>query len=153
AFWCYRASNPICDRGAPTICSRAVRENAHFVRKKFLMMRRVSLLACVLVLVVGIGAGARAQTGFDRQGGDYMRFAVPSGDREICATRCDQETRCRAWTFSYPPETTNAVAICWLKNKVTPRIADNCCVTGVKGGSVAEPHSNEFEFAIDRSGG
>ena len=45
---------------------------------------------------------ARAQTGFDRPGGDYARFTVPSGDPAVCSARCDRDARCRAWTFSYP---------------------------------------------------
>ena len=41
-------------------------------------------------------------TGFDRPGGDYARFVVPSGDPAVCAARCERDGRCRAWTFSYP---------------------------------------------------
>ena len=111
-----------------------------------------SILLTSLMLIVGLAADSRAQTGFDRRGGDYSRFVVPSGDPEVCAARCEREQRCRAWTFSYP-ETAGANAICWLKSTVTPRIENSCCVSGVKGGNVAEPHKDSIEYAIDRFGG
>ena len=111
-----------------------------------------SILLMGLVLIIGMAADALAQTGFDRRGGDYARFVVPTGDPEHCAARCEREQRCRAWTFSYP-ETAGANAICWLKSTVTPRVEDQCCVSGVKGGNVAEPRKDAIEYAIDRFGG
>jgi hypothetical protein len=54
---------------------------------------------------------ARAQTGFDRPGGDYARFTVQSGDPEVCSARCERDARCRAWTFSYPGTAASAAAI------------------------------------------
>src|SRR4029079_3254756 len=64
-----------------------------------------------------------AQSGFDRPGGDYARFTIPSGDPAVCAARCDRDNRCRAWTFSYPGTAAlggSERATCWLKSKVTP---------------------------------
>jgi len=55
-----------------------------------------------LMLMAFVATPARAQTGFDRPGGDYSRFTVPSGDPEVCSARCERDGRCRAWTFSYP---------------------------------------------------
>ncbi|MEI9803753.1 MAG: PAN domain-containing protein [Pseudolabrys sp.] len=57
-----------------------------------------------------------------------------------------------AWAFSFP-RSENAHAMCWLKNKVTPRTEDRCCVSGVRGAGVIEPRLGTNEFAIDRSGG
>ena len=115
------------------------------------MIRFFSMLAGCLMLLAGMLMQARAQSGFDRVGGDYSRFVVPSGDPKICAARCEREGRCRAWTFSYP-KTAGANALCWLKSEVKPLVADACCISGVKGGSVVEPHKDSFEFAIDRFG-
>ena len=56
---------------------------------------------CGLALAV-MATVMHAQSGFDRPGGDYARFTVPSGDPAVCAARCDRDARCRAWTFSYP---------------------------------------------------
>ena len=95
---------------------------------------------------------AMAQTGFDRPGGDYTSFPVRSGDPAACAARCEREGRCRAWSFSYPLTAVNH-AVCWLKSSVTPRVENNCCISGVRGAAVAEPRNETAEFAIDRQGG
>ncbi len=99
---------------------------------------------------------AQAQSGFDRPGGDYARFAIPTGDPALCAARCDRDGRCRAWTFSYPG--TVAIggtpnAMCRLKNRVTPPIANPCCVSGVKGAGLVETRRGPVEMSIDRYGG
>lgn len=106
-----------------------------------------------LVLAVFAAAGpAQAQSGFDRRGGDYTSFNIRNGDPAVCAARCERDARCRAWSFSYP-RTENALAICWLKNRVPPRVEDKCCVSGVRGAGVIEPRKEAAEFAIDRLGG
>jgi hypothetical protein len=105
--------------------------------------------------VVAAGA-ALAQTGFDRPGGDYFRFVVPTGDPAVCAARCDREGRCRAWTFSYPGTVAiggSNSAYCWLKSEVKPRVENQCCVSGVKGGGVAEMRPGPIESSVDRTGG
>lgn len=108
-----------------------------------------TMLAWVLLATVGV---AQAQTGFDRRGSDYLKFEVRSGDPADCATRCERDGRCHAWSFSFPrPD--NAVAVCWLKNRVPPPVADSCCVSGVRGAAVMEPRKGPIEFAIDRLGG
>jgi len=111
---------------------------------------RCILLAVLLALLAALPA--QAQTGYDRRGGDYTSFQIRNGDPVVCATRCERDARCRAWSFSYP-RTENALAICWLKNRVTPRIEDKCCISGVRGAGVIEPRRGPIEFSIDRSGG
>jgi hypothetical protein len=99
---------------------------------------------------------ARAQTGFDRPGGDYARFTVPSGDPQVCSARCDRDARCRAWTFSYPGTAAlggSNVATCWLKNQVKPLVENRCCASGIKGGALVEMRPGPVENAIDRIGG
>ena len=89
-----------------------------------------------IVLAAGAWTSANAQNGFDRPGGDYSRFVVPSGDPAVCAARCDREGRCRAWTFSYPGQAASGgttSAVCWLKSEVKPAVENNCCVSGIKG--------------------
>ena len=116
------------------------------------MRRLVSLLGALAMAVAALQATAQAQTGFDRRGGDYSNFPVRTGDPALCAARCEREARCRAWSFSYP-RTANTVAICWLKAQVSPRVEDNCCVSGVRGAGVVEPRKGPLEFSIDRVGG
>ena len=112
---------------------------------------RVGWLAGLLIVLATLGH-AHAQVGFDRMGGDYSSFPLRSGDPAQCAARCERDARCHAWAFSYPV-TENAVAICWLKSRVPPRVAASCCVSGVRGAGVTEPHAEAIEFGIDRIGG
>jgi hypothetical protein len=105
-----------------------------------------------LLIVLAALNPARAQVGFDRFGSDYINFPLRSGDPAQCAARCERDTRCRAWAFSYPV-TENPVAVCWLKSRVPPRVAAGCCVSGVRGAGVIEPRSDPIEFGIDRFGG
>ena len=43
--------------------------------------------------------------------------------------------------------------MCWLKNRVTKRVEDSCCVSGVRGAGVVENKGGPVEFSIDRTGG
>jgi hypothetical protein len=112
------------------------------------------LRACLVLLALLMAplAPAQAQVGFDRPGGDYTSFVLRSGDPAQCASRCERDSRCRAWAFSYPV-TENGNAICWLKSRVLPRFPTTCCVSGVRGAGVIEPRSDPIEFGIDRYGG
>jgi PAN domain-containing protein len=109
----------------------------------WLLMAFVSALANV---------GAHAQVGFDRPGGDYTSFIVKPADPTQCASRCEHDSHCHAWSFSYPI-TENTNALCWLKSEVPARVPAPCCVSGVRGAAVVEPRSGAVEFAIDRPGG
>jgi hypothetical protein len=117
-------------------------------------MWRSRLLGAWLVTLALVAASGRAQaqTNFDRPGGDYQNSPVTSGDPADCALMCERDRRCRAWSFSYPTDTTND-ALCWLKNSVTARNPDNCCVSGVRGAGVVEPRNGAIETSIDRVGG
>src|SRR5919109_352335 len=111
---------------------------------------RLFLICCSML--VALAAPSYGQVGYDRPGGDYFNFRVPSADPEICAARCDREPRCRAWSFSYPVAARTG-AVCWLKSEVTPRAESTCCVSGVRGSGGIEPRIGPVEFSIDRTGG
>jgi hypothetical protein len=115
-------------------------------------MRRCWMYLGVLITLVPLTAPAQAQVGFDRPGGDFASFPMRSADPALCAARCERDGRCRAWAFSYPA-TESATAVCWLKSKVTPRVAAPCCVSGVRGAGVIEPRTGAVEFGFDRFGG
>ena len=114
-------------------------------------MRLLQALIIVVIAVAGAGSDARGQQGYDRPGGDYLNFAVRGGDPAVCAARCERESQCRAWSFSYP--TAGLGAICWLKSDVTAPVENPCCTSGVSGAGVVEPRNAEIEFGIDRLGG
>ena len=112
-----------------------------------------SVAACVMLLAVMLGlAPVRAQTAFDRPGGDYFNTPVTSGDPEDCALLCERDRRCHAWSFAYP-EVDGRSAVCWLKNTVPARVPGSCCISGVRGAGVIEPRSEGVENSIDRPGG
>ena len=111
----------------------------------------ISLLGVLALTVVAVSP-AQAQIGYDRRGGDYLSFSIRNGDPAVCASRCEHDARCRAWSFSYP-RTAFALAACWLKTKVPPRVEDKCCVSGVRGAGVIEPRRGPLEYSIDRNGG
>ena len=111
----------------------------------------VNVLSGALLVLTG-AASAQAQLGYDRPGSDYPDFTVQSGDPAACAARCERDGHCRAWSFAYP-HTKNLPASCSLKNKVTPRVKDDCCVSGVRGAGVIEPRRGHIEYSIDRHGG
>ena len=100
------------------------------------------------------GVPAHAQVNFDRPGGDYANIIIrpPVPDPAACATRCERDGRCRAWSFRYPT-TDNPNGMCWLKKEVPPRVEDTCCVSGVRGAGVIEPRSKSIEYSTDRYGG
>ncbi|RAI32463.1 PAN domain-containing protein [Rhodoplanes serenus] len=105
----------------------------------------------LLALLAASGGPAIAQIGFDRPGSDFATFPVRSADPAICASRCERDSRCRAWSFSYP--TAEQGAVCRMKAQVTARVADTCCVSGVKGAGVIVPRDGRAEIGIDRAGG
>jgi hypothetical protein len=110
----------------------------------------------VLVTISAASTPALAQQGFDRPGGDYLRFVVPSADPAVCSARCDRDSRCRAWTFAYPNTAASGgatAATCWLKNQVMPPKENRCCVSGVKGGGLGENRPGPLEHSMDRYGG
>jgi PAN domain len=113
---------------------------------------RLHLILIGALICVVLAGPARAQSGYDRVGGDYLTFTVHSGDPAVCASRCERDSRCRAWSFSYP-RTKHSLASCALKNKVLRRTEDKCCVSGVRGAGVIEPRRGSLEYSIDRIGG
>jgi hypothetical protein len=121
------------------------------------MMRAfLASLAVLLGAAIGFVAPdlrpALAQSGYDRPGGDYASASVPSGDPAVCASRCEHERNCRAWSFSYPTLAGGA-AMCFLKREIVPRAQSSCCVSGVRGAGVIEPQAGATEYSIDRYGG
>ena len=117
-------------------------------------MRALIVTIAVLLATAAAGIGPiRAQSGYDRPGGDYSHFPIANGDPAVCASRCEHDKICRSWSFSYPPAA-GGPAVCYLKREVRPPVASSCCVSGVRGSGVIEPRlGGALEYSIDRSGG
>jgi PAN domain len=66
----------------------------------------------------------------ERPGGDYRSLDPAPPGPAACATSCQADARCRAWTYLRAgyrgPE-----ARCFLKNHVTRPRLEACCVSGV----------------------
>jgi hypothetical protein len=115
--------------------------------------RLAPIVAAMFGVMLSAGISpARAQVNTDRPGGDYNHFNLRPADPALCATRCERDGRCRAWTFRYP-SAENPNGVCWLKNEVPPRIDDTCCASGVRGTGVIEPRGGPVEYSTDRVGG
>jgi len=83
-----------------------------------------------------------AQHGFDvesnsnRPGKDYRNFDLAKPDYRQCQSACDQDPKCRAFTYVKPGKQ-GASARCWLKSAAPKARKDDCCISGVKGSSTA----------------
>jgi PAN domain-containing protein len=93
-------------------------------------------LATVLLLaVLSFAFQAAAQTSFEpntnRRGSDYRSFNLDRPDPALCQQQCIAESACRAWTYVVP-NVQGPQARCWLKNRVPPPTAENCCVSGAR---------------------
>src|SRR5262245_27552593 len=108
------------------------------------IMRLIIALICALTACATVSSRAAAQAGYDRPGGDYANFRIQGGDPAACATRCERDSRCQAWSFSYPA-TPGADSICWLKSRPVPAVSNNCCNSGVRGAAVIEPRTGVLE--------
>lgn len=112
-----------------------------------------NLFFVALVSIAMVSASpVSAQIGFDRPGGDYAHTSVLTRDPSDCALLCERDKRCRAWSFNFPRDP-QIGGTCWLKSTLPSRVADNCCVSGVRGAGVVEPRNGPVEMFIDRFGG
>jgi hypothetical protein len=60
------------------------------------------------------------ETSTDRSGGDYRSFEIKGGGgEERCKTTCDNENKCRAWTYARPGYA-GRDARCFLKKDIKP---------------------------------
>lgn len=93
-------------------------------------------LACLALPALANPMGGHEFT-VDRPGSDFHSFQA--GDAGICATSCATNDNCMAYTY------VKATGTCWMKDKIPPRKASSCCISGVR---VMGP----AEIGIDRPG-
>jgi hypothetical protein len=71
------------------------------------------------------------ENAIDRTGGDYRHFDMPAKPAaEACKKACEDENRCRAWTYVRPGYL-GSTARCYLKDKLTRPRRKPCCMSGV----------------------
>lgn len=71
------------------------------------------------------------ETSTDRPGLNYRDFPLTTPLPDQCQKTCDEEAKCRAWTFAWPGKK-GPRAHCFLKSGLPPKKADNCCISGIK---------------------
>jgi hypothetical protein len=68
----------------------------------------------------------------DRTGGDYRHFDLkPDPTGESCKKACEDDKRCRAWTYVRPGYLGPGVSRCYLKDRITKPRRKPCCMSGV----------------------
>lgn len=92
----------------------------------------VVILSMTMLFALGLSAPAQ-ENNTNLKGSDYRSFWLNQPNYGACAQACAAEARCRAWTY-VKPGVQGRRAKCWLKSGVPRRTADNCCISGVKGG-------------------
>ncbi|OCQ23728.1 hypothetical protein A7985_07245 [Pseudoalteromonas luteoviolacea] len=67
----------------------------------------------------------------DRFGREYRNFAVQSNDQNVCLAACENDDRCRSWTYVDPGyQHTNGM--CWLKSAQNTSTPCTYCTSGYK---------------------
>ena len=85
-----------------------------------------------------LAASAAGMSDTDLPGGDYRSFDLVSPVPSFCQRACSRDSRCQAWTFSWPGKRGKR-AKCFLKNKVVAKKSDTCCISGIRGKPTSQP--------------
>lgn len=96
----------------------------------------ISLTASCVGMSVPTATGTQALWGdleqdTNRLGSDYKWFDLPDADPELCRAACDDDPKCKAFTY-VKPGLQGAKARCWLKDPAAAARPETCCTSGVK---------------------
>ena len=84
----------------------------------------------------------------DFPGSDIRSIDLPRQDARLCQQQCNDEPRCRAWTYNGPPRVNRP--ICWIKSAVPkPQAGEEGTVSGVVRPTPFKP---TFEPGMDFRG-
>lgn len=70
------------------------------------------------------------EVNWDRPGLDYKNFDLNNPREILCQWSCQQDRRCKAWTF-VNPGVQGPKARCWLKWAVPRAVPNRCCTSGI----------------------
>lgn len=122
------------------------------------MFRNIfNILFAAILLIVTHASAAQLERNTDRPGSDYSSFDLPAADPQMCASRCEQDGRCRAFTY-VSPGIQGPNARCWLKDQIPNPVSGRAgIVSGVMrhAGPPAPPTqggSAQLEMDVDRPG-
>ena len=118
-------------------------------------------MKCKMLLVMlticcwlaGVTSAAQLEADVDRPGGDYRVFDLPAPNPQLCVAACEQDGRCRAFTY-VKPGAQGPNARCWLKDEVrAPVRGNNAVISGVVRGGAEPPRNPGYDYDVDRPGG
>jgi len=69
----------------------------------------------------------------DRPGGDFRQFSPVKDDPALCQKACQNDARCKAWTYVKPNTVQGPKPNCWLKEVRPQPRRNSCCVSGIRG--------------------
>jgi hypothetical protein len=78
-------------------------------------------------------SGTIGEPSTDRPGGDYQKFDNVMGlsvTPQLCQTICQNQAKCKAWTFVKPNTIQGPKGVCWLKDSVPAAAKNECCISG-----------------------
>jgi len=93
-------------------------------------MRGLFFGVLFLLFTSGVSVADTFEGGWDRPGFDYSNFDMFNPREILCQWKCQQDRRCRAWTF-VKPGIQGPQARCWLKNRVPKAVRNSCCTSGI----------------------
>jgi len=88
------------------------------------------------------GSGVEINT--DRPGLDYKNFNLPYPDYRLCQNACNEDPKCKAWTYVKPYTIQGPQARCWLKGSIPNKTRKNCCISGIK--HVSKSNAKTFRY-------
>ena len=92
---------------------------------------KIIIVAILLLISQSLLARGYIEPNTDRMGSDYNAFDLYAADPAMCQQACENDSRCRAWTYVHPNTIQGPNPRCWLKNAVPAPKQSSCCVSGV----------------------
>ncbi len=68
----------------------------------------------------------------DRPGRDLRHFSPANDDPALCQKACQDDDKCKAWTYVKPNTVQGPKPNCWLKAAAPQPHRNTCCVSGVR---------------------
>lgn len=82
----------------------------------------------------------------NRPGGKYKSFKMKMAKPENCSKACANDAQCKAYTYVKPGKQGDK-AVCYLKNVISEKVVDSCCVSGAK---IVDTSNNMSEWTTKK---
>ncbi len=132
-----------CDINKPIVIFQRFRMGASMKQIKFILWLSFFVLSSQSM-------ANTMEWNIDRPGKDIGRLTLPTANPHLCKTRCENNSRCKAWTYVKPNTIQGPRPQCWIKHTVPSKRPNKCCISGVKTNKPVAPGLAEWN--IDRPG-